>query len=290
MNKGMHSFLKFITEWLDGGDDPLQPADTDFDQIRRQLKPADVILVEGTRPVDRTVYKVSGSHWTHALLYIGRPLDIADTDMRNTLHSYIVCDNDTPLVLETSINEGVCLRALSDYERSNLRICRPRSVTQADAMQVIRYAISRLGPRKPVLQFLDLLRFFMPWWLVPRHWRLALFRYNPGRHTRFAACTLIADAFSFIQYPILPLVKVTNDHGTQLFRRQIPVCLPMDIETSPYFEIIKPTFLDFATYAKEELFPWKGSGVFTTDDAIQQLPEIKPRSENVLSVKFRESE
>lgn len=290
MSQGPHRFVRVITEWLDTAQDPILATTSDFDQIRRQLKPADVILVEGTRPLDRTLQRVSGSSWTQALLYLGRPMDIADTDVKNTLLSYIDTDNDTPLVLETSIHEGVCIRPLSDYERCNLRVCRPRSLTTADGLQVIRYAASRLGPRRSFLHFLDLMRFFLPWWLVPKHWRLTLFRYNPGRHTRFSSCSLIADAFSFIQYPILPLVKVTSDHGTQLFRRQVPVCMPADIESSPYFEIIKPTYLDFATYKKEELFPWKGSGVFTTDDAIQQLPEIKPRNENVLAVKFRESE
>lgn len=288
MSQGPHKFIRVITQWLDNANDPMLPATSDFDQIRRQLKPADVILVEGSRPLDRTLQKVSGSTWTQALLYIGRPMDIADPDVKNTILSYVASDNDTPLVLETTLHQGVVVRPLSDFERFNLRICRPRSVTPADALQVIRYAASRLGPRKSVLHFMDLMRFFIPWWMVPRQWRVAVFRYNPGRHTRFASCALIADAFSFIQYPILPLVKVTNDHGTQLFRRQVPVCLPADIESSPYFEIIKPTYLDFATYKTEELFPWKGSGVFTTDDAIQQLPEIKPRNENVLAVKFRE--
>ncbi|CBL46924.1 Hypothetical protein HDN1F_33410 [gamma proteobacterium HdN1] len=272
MSKGLYSFAKFFTEWLDRSDDPLLSTANDFDQIRNQLKPSDILLAQGQRLVDRTVYRVSGSHWTHAVLYVGRPMDMADTDMRNTLHSYIDCSNDTPLVIETSLNHGVQLRPLSDFEHHKLRICRARSLTTADAMQVIRYALSRLGPRRAVLQFLDLLRFFIPWWIVPPTWRRAIFRHNPGRHTRNAACALIADAFGFIQYPILPLVKVTSDHGTQLFRRQIAVCLPADIEASPYFEIIKPTFLDFSRYSTDELFPWRGSGVFTMDEAVQPEP------------------
>lgn len=290
MSQGPHKLVSVVTDWLESADDPMVTSTSDFDQIRRQLRPADVILIEGTRPLDRTLQKISGSSWTQALLYLGRPLDITDPDLKNTLSSYTDSDNETPLVLETTLNEGVRISPLSDFERYNLRLCRPRSLTPADAMQVIRYAASRLGPRRTVLHFLDLMRFFIPWWLVPRHWRIALFRYNPGRHTRHASCALIADAFSFIQYPILPLVKLTSDHGTQLFRRQVAICLPVDIETSPYFEIIKPTYLDFSTYKKEELFPWKGSGVFTTDDAIPQLPEMKTRNENVLSVKFREHE
>lgn len=288
MSQGPHKFVSLITDWLGDPEDPLLAAASDFDEIRRQLRLADVILVEGTRPVDRTLKRISGTSWTQALLYIGRPLDLGDADLKNTLLSYTDTDNETPLVLETTLNEGVRIRPLGDFERFNLRLCRPRSLTPADGLQVIRYAASRLGPRRSLLNFLDLMRFFLPWWLVPRQWRLALFRYHPGRHTRHASCALIAEAFSFIQYPILPLVKLASDHGTQLFRRQVDICLPVDIETSPYFEIIKPTYLDFSNYKKEELFPWKGSGVFTTDDVIQQLPDSRPRSENVLAVKFRE--
>lgn len=291
MTQGPHHLVSLVTEWLDSAAEPAFPASGDFDQLRRHLKSADVILVEGTSQIDRNVRSVTGSAWTHALLYIGRPLDILDNDVKNNILNYVNSAADTPLVLETTLHQGVCVRPLSDFERFNLRVCRPRSLTSADALQVIRYATSRLGPRRAVLHLLDLLRFFIPWMLIPKQWRRSVFRYHPGRHTRSASCSLIADAFSFIQYPILPLVKVTNDHGTQLFRRQMRICLPTDIEQSPYFEIVKHTYLDFGAYKEEELFPWKGSGVFTADEATRHLPQdARIRNENVLAMKFREQD
>jgi hypothetical protein len=283
--------IDHITEWLHHQPEPVGAPLADHEQVKRQLRPADVLLLEGTSKVDATLREVTGCQWTHALLYVGKPMDIVDADVRNSILTWAGESRDVALVLHSTLDKGPHLLPLSTIDRFNLRVVRPRSLGSKDAQQVIRYAVSRLGPRPRFLQWFDLMRFIFPWGLVPSRWRNALFRYHPGRHARAGTASLIADAFSFIQYPILPLVKISNDNGTQLFRRNLRLCLPSDLEQSPYFDIVKIPHLEFGQYKSSELLPWKGSGVLTIDEAVR-IPgrDDRPRGENILTMKFRETE
>jgi hypothetical protein len=283
--------IDYVTEWLHHQPEPVGSTLSDYEQVKRQLKPADVILIEGTSRVDATMRQVTGCQWTHAMLFIGKPMDIPDADVRTSIITWAGETPDVPLILHSTLDKGPHLLPLAAIERFNLRVVRPRSLGARDGQQVVRYAVSRLGPRPRFMQWLDLMRFMLPWSLVPARWRNALFRYHPGRHARAGTSSLIADAFSFIQYPILPLVKISNDKGTQLFRRNLRICLPSDIEQSPYFDIVKIPHLDFSHYKPSDLLPWKGSGVLTTDEATRAISrDDKPRGENILPMRFKENE
>ena len=105
---------------------------------------------------------------------------------------------------------------------------------------------------------------------------------------------MIAEAFAYVQFPILPLVKHTEDEEVQLFRRNPKLCTPSDFDYSPYFEVIKYPFVDF--YHEEyHLLPWKGTGMLSKEEAdlyfesehpdVEQVEiaiaeAIKPKTEN----------
>jgi len=78
---------------------------------------------------------------------------------------------------------------------------------------------------------------------MPRRWRSSLFQHNAGKATKTVCSTMIAEAFGFIQFPILPLVKRSGEQGVQLFRRNPKLCTPRAFDYSPYFEIIKSPFM-----------------------------------------------
>lgn len=70
---------------------------------------------------------------------------------------------------------------------------------------------------------------------------------------------MIAEAFAFVQFPILPLIKESDSDQVQLFRRNPRLCTPSDFDYSPYFEIIKYPFVDFRHDEDYHLLPWNGT-------------------------------
>ena len=136
---------------------------------------------------------------------------------------------------------------------------------------MIRYAISRLGVDYDMRQIFDLARFLRPWSALPRRFRSTLFERNAGGSARTVCSTIIAEAFAFVQFPILPLVKQTGaDTGergnVQMFRRNPRLCTPSDFDYSPYFNVIKYPFVDFNYSSDCHLLPWTGTGELTDEE------------------------
>ncbi|OUS29351.1 hypothetical protein A9Q99_09630 [Gammaproteobacteria bacterium 45_16_T64] len=265
----LHKLIHLLIDWLSKSTEPKDALLCDFDRVRAELMPCDVILVEGRSKADNTLKTITESEWSHSALYIGRLIDLEDKDLRTRITNHFDFEPDMPLVIETRMGQGSIVSPLNSLEREHLRICRPKGLAEKDAQQVVRFAISRLGSYANVLQLFDLFRFFMLWSLTPRNWRRPLFRYTAGKHTKSASAALIAECFDFIQFPILPLVKKAGNNGVQLFRRRPKLCFPADFDRSPYFEIVKYPFIDFASHTGSDLLPWKGNGVVSGEKAEQ---------------------
>jgi len=233
---------------------------SDFERIKSELSPCDVLLVEGRSRVSNVIRIITQSPWTHAALYIGRLQDIDDPDLQKIVEHHYEGNLDDRLVIESLLGFGTIVSNLENYQTEHLRICRPSRLSMKDAQQVVRYSISRLGVDYDVRQIFDLARFLFPWFLLPRRWRSSLFQQNPGTSTRTVCSTMIAEAFSFVQFPILPLVKQTADSGIKLFRRNPRLCTPSDFDYSPYFKIIKYPFVDIGHQNDPNLLPWHASG------------------------------
>ncbi|MDZ7750426.1 MAG: hypothetical protein U5S82_01930 [Gammaproteobacteria bacterium] len=70
------------TDWLTGENArPAVPL-CDFKRLRFELRPADVLLVEGRSRVGDVIKLITQSPWSHAALYIGRLFDIRDEALR----------------------------------------------------------------------------------------------------------------------------------------------------------------------------------------------------------------
>lgn len=264
---GFNKLVDTLIQWLNHEREPTDVPLCDFERIRYELRPCDVLLIEGRTRISDVIRMITSSPWTHAALYVGKLHDIEDAKVRAIIEEHFDGDTSTPFVLESILGKGTIVRPFDTYERDHIRICRPKGLTYNDAQEVIRYAVSRLGADYDVRQIFDLARFLFPWFILPRKWRSSLFQQHAGRPTRTVCSSMIAEAFGFIQFPILPLVKRTGSTGVQLFRRNPRLCVPRDFDYSPYFEIIKYPFIDFSVHTSYRLLPWKGSGVLIGEEA-----------------------
>ena len=81
-NKIAEWLFKKFGNWLQKEDPPMRAYLCDFDRISYELRPADVILVEGRHRVSHIIRHVTLSPWTHAALYLGRLHDIEDEKLQ----------------------------------------------------------------------------------------------------------------------------------------------------------------------------------------------------------------
>ena len=255
-----------MTNWINRERPARQYPLSDFDRLSDELKPCDVLLVEGRTRVSGIIRWLTNSPWTHAALYIGRLNDLEDERLRATIASLYSGDACEKLIVESLLGHGTIVRALSSYKGEHLRICRPSRLSQSDAISVTRHAASHVGLDYDVRQILDLARFLFPWFLLPRKWASTLFRRSARRPEKTVCSTMIADSFGHVRFPILPLVKHTEEGEPRFFRRNPKLCTPSDFDYSPYFKIIKYPFMDF-NHEDYQLLPWKGVGMLSSEEA-----------------------
>jgi hypothetical protein len=232
-----------------------------FDRLRYEIRPGDVLLIEGRSRVSGIIKTITLSCWTHSAFYVGRLHDIEDPAVRAHIKRFYNGDPDEQLIIEAMIGEGILVDSLKKYNAEHLRICRPKGITHQDAQQVIAHAIHQLGTQYDVRQLLDLLRFFFPYSLLPRRWRSSLFEHNAGKPTRSVCSTMMAEAFASIHFPILPVLQYDEEHNLTLYRRNSKLITPSDFDYSPYFDVIKYPIFDFDELAVYKQLPWTRDGV-----------------------------
>jgi len=191
---------------------------TSFERLRYELRPGDVLLVEGRSNVAEIIKSITQSMWTHSFFYIGRLHDIDDPMLRDHIQKYRHCSPDEQLIIEAILGKGIIVSSIEDYEGEHLRICRPRGITRADSQAVIEYAIKELGKDYNVRQIMDLARFMFPYWFLPKRWRSTLFEHNPGRPTKTVCSTMMAEAFAKVRFPIIPVIHQDENGKLKLIR------------------------------------------------------------------------
>ncbi|WP_456408204.1 YiiX/YebB-like N1pC/P60 family cysteine hydrolase [Thiolapillus sp.] len=228
----------------------------DFNRLKFELRPCDVLLVEGRSRVAEVIKLITQSPWSHSALYLGRLFDIRDPHLRVCIEAHFEGDPEEQLVLEAVLGKGTIVTPLSAYRKEHLRICRPEGLSADDAQKVLGYAIRKLGTHYDWRQVLDLARFFFPWAILPRRWRSSLFQHNAGGATRTVCSTLLAEAYSEVDFPILPFIDRGEDGSLRLFKRNPKLFAPRDFDYSPYFSIIKYPFLGMNDLGLYRRLPW----------------------------------
>jgi len=244
----------------------------DFERLCYEVRPGDVILVEGRSRVSEVIKLITQSPWTHSALYVGRLFDIADPEVRERVAAFYPGDPAEPLVIEALLGEGTIVSPLSRYRDDHLRICRPRGLAPEDAQKVIAYAAARLGTDYDVRQLLDLARFLFPWSLLPRRWRSSLFEHNAGGPTRTVCSSMLAEAFASVDFPILPFIERLPDGRLRLYRRNSKLFTPRDFDYSPYFDIVKYPYLGLHEVGLYRRLPWDETGRICNESLDECLP------------------
>jgi hypothetical protein len=253
--------VAWLTREHSVGDTPL----CDFERLSYEVRPGDCILVEGNSNVSDVIKMITQSPWTHSMLYIGRLHDIQSHAMRVRVQAFYDGDPGAQLVVEALMGKGTVVTPLAAYRRDHLRICRPRGLSPSDAQKVINYSISQLGKDYDVRQMLDLARFMFPYGILPRRWRSSLFQHNAGVPTRNVCSTLMVEAFTTVNFPVLPVVKLHEDGKMRFYQRNPRLFAPRDFDYSPYFDIIKYPYWGSREHAPYHQVPWSKDAVIYND-------------------------
>lgn len=254
---------------------------SDFSRFRFELRPGDVVIMEGRSRLSEVIKTITLSRWTHSALYIGNIGSIEDDEVREKARKFYPHSDSDPLLIEAIIGEGVIISPLEKYENVNLRLCRPKYLSPTDATTVREYAINKLGVEYYTRQILDIARFMYPYGFLPRRWRSSLFERKPGSVTKTICSTMLAEAFASVQYPIIPELRQDDKGKIVFYKRNSNLIVPRDFDYSPYFDIIKYPFLgdDIDVYKQ---LPWDRSGIIYNDE-INFTPSTSPNNEEYIN-------
>jgi len=93
-------------------------APTRMDLLAHVLRPADVLLVEGTSRVSSAIKYLTQSTWSHAALYVGQSV------------------TGESQFLEADMVHGVRLVTLAHFTGFHCRVCRPVSLSEAERQTI----------------------------------------------------------------------------------------------------------------------------------------------------------
>ncbi len=181
------------------------------------LKRGDVLLTHGNSRFAALIKCVTRSPWSHVSMYVG-PLD----------------DGPDPLcVVEADIAAGVRSIRLSELNALQVRVLRPIGLTDTDRARLAHWVVGQIGSEYDLAHAWRLLRNILRLLLPVR------FRSAPGTIAlsakRFICCSLLAHAFAWVGYSVLPdkaglSLTVTAD-ATHL--------IPSDFERASLFEVVE---------------------------------------------------
>lgn len=265
MNSGAQWLGRQITGWLTKEGGLMESPLCDFNRLCYEIRPGDVVLVEGRSRVSEVIKLITQSPWTHSALYVGRLYDIRNPDLQDRINFFYRGDPDEQLVVEALLGEGTIITPLRKYRHDHLRICRPHGLKPTDAARVISYTLRHLGTDYDVRQLLDLARFLFPWAILPRRWRSSLFQHNAGKPTHTVCSSLLAEAFNAVNFPVLPFIDRRDDGSVRFFKRNPRLFSPRDFDYSPYFHIIKYPFLGVDDLGLYRNLPWGDENLVYND-------------------------
>jgi len=195
----------------------------DLQSLAAVLKRGDVLLTHGNSRFAALIQCVTRSPWSHVSMYVG-PLD----------------DGPDPLcVVEADIAAGVRSIRLSELNALQVRVLRPIGLTDTDRARLAHWVVGQIGSEYDLAHAWRLLRNILRLLLPVR------FRSAPGTIARsarrFICCSLLAHAFAWVGYSVLPdkaglSLTVTAD-ATHL--------IPSDFERASLFEVVESSVTSF---------------------------------------------
>ncbi|GLH70868.1 hypothetical protein GETHPA_24010 [Geothrix rubra] len=207
----------------------------DGERLQAEVRPGDVLLVEGRTRISRVIQVLTQSSWSHAAMYLG------DTLLRwGGPHADAALERFGAeagrLLIESDMREGVRVVPLSTYLAYNLRVCRPQGLSRLELDRVLEEMFRHLGYRYDRQNIFDLGRYLTPFHLLPARIRRRPLYLGSSSSREIICSALIAKAFYKVDYPVQPEVR-GPDRG--LLARHPSYIMPRDFDLSPNFQVLK---------------------------------------------------
>lgn len=261
-------FMDKLIAHLTKDESPRRAYLCDFGRISHEARPADVLLIEGRNRVSKIIQRLTRSPWSHAALYIGHIHNIDDPQIRETIQKNFQGKPNEKLVIESIVGNGTVISPLAKYKDDHIRICRPTGLAYEDAQRVIKFATNSLGRKYDIRHILDLARFFMGSWLIPSRWKSVLFSIDNSDTSEEICSKMLAQAFTSVKFPVLPLIREGERHHLEFIRRNANLFVPSDFDYSPYFDIIKYPIFNVKDVAPYRHLPWQDDLISNDDEGV----------------------
>lgn len=219
-----------------------------MDNLYREIRPGDVLLVEGNSRVSRIIQLLTKSSWSHCALYVGDRPELAGSPHTIIDRGGFAARDRKHLLVEADGGNGVITVPLAKYRDFNIRICRPFGIASHDLSLVLDQVISNLGKHYDHENLLDLALMALPPFLNPFKKRTIQACLGGCTEYKVICSGMIAGAFQKVGYPIIPTLlpdtrggnRQDNDpYGSRLVMRHFSQIVPRDFDISPNFEVIK---------------------------------------------------
>ena len=240
------------------------------EKLKATIQAGDVLLVDGDQRISQAVKYVTQSSWSHSALFVGDALLRREPETRAQTYRRFGREAKY-LIVEALVEEGVVLSPLLKYIDLNIRVCRPVGLRPEDLEVVLDYVISRIGLTYDKRNFMDLMRYLLPFHLIPQTLGEDMLHFGSGKDTETICSTLLAEAFNRVRFPILPqqvrarrtqggglreqiLGRPTRRAYSGLLRARHPtLSVPRDFDLSPYFDVVKFNAREIAAFDYRKL-------------------------------------
>ena len=239
--------------------------------LKKHIRKCDVILVDGDQRVSQAIKTLTTSSWSHNCVYIGDELLVRDHPLRETIQRRYGREAKH-LVIEALVEQGVVVSPLVKYLDFNIRICRPFNLRDEDGRVILDDLIAKIGLSYDVKNIIDLMRYLLPFHLIPARLREDALHFGSGLATETICSSMTAAAFQKVGFPILPerrerrpasatqrlklalLGRESRSRYTGVFRVRHPtLVVPRDFDLSPYFEIVKFNVIEEGSFDYREM-------------------------------------
>lgn len=228
-----------------------------MDNLYAQIRPGDVLLVEGRSRLSRIIQIMTKSAWSHAAIHVGNRLEKTDNiAVRSILNGLVETDRQHMLI-EADAGNGVIAVPLNHYRDYNIRICRPFGISADDLVSVTEGIIGNFGKHYDHENLLDLALLVLPPWLNPFKKRTIQACLGGCTDYKVICSGMIANAFQKVGYPIAPALLTPSDignrlindpYGSKLIMRHFSQIVPRDFDLSPNFEIVKYNIIGLGNF------------------------------------------
>ena len=224
-------------------------------RLKSRIRPGDVVLVDGDQRISQAIKYLTMSPWSHSAIYVGSGL-LRDPSQRDEVRR-VFGSEARYLIVEALVDCGVVVSPLVKYIDFNIRVCRPVGLAREQIESVVAYVLSRVGFTYDRRNVRDLLRYLLPFHLIPMRLREEALHFGSGKETETICSSLLAEAFARVGFSIMPVhvrrrAQVRGRLWRRIFGRPTrrvqsgllktrhpSLCVPLDFDLSPYFDVVK---------------------------------------------------